>query len=220
MVCPRSDPGSPIQERLEHLLRLCQASGAKGAVFYGVKFCEPELFDLPDLSRGLQEAGIPSVSIEVDIKGPLSHQALTRLEVLRLSKEAALWLEALERNKQNPAPITVFDQFIHMAPIVGLRGEARTVDFYAALLEEMDGRIARGIGAVKGERKRLLWDNLPIWYRLRYLAELPAERGIAVVASTYTNAWGELPPPDGPRAAFPVHGPHLHLPHPQPRGGV
>jgi len=45
---------------------------------------------------------------------------------------------------------------------------------------------------VKNERKRLLWDNLPIWYRLRYLAEYLGRYGIAIVASTYTNAWGEL----------------------------
>jgi hypothetical protein len=36
------------------------------------------------------------------------------------------------------------------------------------------------------------WDNLPIWYKLRDLAELLAAHGVAVVASTYTNAWAEL----------------------------
>jgi benzoyl-CoA reductase/2-hydroxyglutaryl-CoA dehydratase subunit BcrC/BadD/HgdB len=81
-----------------------------------------------------------------------------------------------------------------MAPIVEMRGKSTTVDFYAALLREVDERIEKGIGAVVHERKRLLWDNLPIWYRLRYLAEYLGERGIAVVASTYTNAWGELAP--------------------------
>jgi benzoyl-CoA reductase/2-hydroxyglutaryl-CoA dehydratase subunit BcrC/BadD/HgdB len=114
-------------------------------------------------------------------------------EVARLSKQAAeLWMEIMHRNSIIPAPISVFDQFIQMAPIVEMRGEASTVDFYAAMLEEVDERIRDGVGAVKSERKRLLWDNLPIWYRLRYLAELLGREGIAVVASTYTNAWGEL----------------------------
>jgi benzoyl-CoA reductase/2-hydroxyglutaryl-CoA dehydratase subunit BcrC/BadD/HgdB len=103
-------------------------------------------------------------------------------------------MEIMERNQHRPAPISVFDQFIQMAPIVEMRGEAATVDFYAAMLKEVDDRIANGVGAVKGERKRLLWDNLPIWYRLRYLAEFLGEHGIAIVASTYTNAWGELAP--------------------------
>jgi benzoyl-CoA reductase/2-hydroxyglutaryl-CoA dehydratase subunit BcrC/BadD/HgdB len=116
-------------------------------------------------------------------------------EVARLSKMASeLWLEIMERNAHHPAPISVIDQFIQMAPIVEMRGDAITVDFYAAMLEEVDHRIEQGIGAVKNERKRLLWDNLPVWYRLRYLAEFLGEHGIALVASTYTNAWGELAP--------------------------
>ncbi len=115
--------------------------------------------------------------------------------VLQLSKDAAeLWLEIMATGKNRPAPLSVFDQFIHMAPIVEMRGKPETVDFYARMLKELNERIKKGIGAVKNERKRLLWDNLPIWYRLRYLAEYLGERGIAVVASTYTNAWGELAP--------------------------
>jgi benzoyl-CoA reductase/2-hydroxyglutaryl-CoA dehydratase subunit BcrC/BadD/HgdB len=114
-------------------------------------------------------------------------------QVVRCSRVASLlWAEILERAAQRPSPISVFDQFIHMAPIVEMRGEAYTVDFYAALLKEVDRRIARGVGAVKVEKKRLLWDNLPVWYRLRWLAELLGERGAALVASTYTNAWAEL----------------------------
>lgn len=77
---PDSTRGHPIQERLDHLLRLVKTSGAKGIVFYDVKFCEPELFDLPILRKGSQAAGIPSATVEVDISDPLSHQTLTRLE--------------------------------------------------------------------------------------------------------------------------------------------
>jgi benzoyl-CoA reductase/2-hydroxyglutaryl-CoA dehydratase subunit BcrC/BadD/HgdB len=79
-----------------------------------------------------------------------------------------------------------------MAPVVEMRGEPATVDFYAAMLREVDARIAAGVGAVRGERHRLLWDNLPIWYRLRDVAEMLGAGGAALVASTYTNAWGEL----------------------------
>ncbi len=114
-------------------------------------------------------------------------------EVGRLSKLASqLWMEILERCQHRPAPISVFDQFIHMGPIVEMRGEPFTVDFYAAMLHEVDERIAGGIGVVKDERRRLLWDNLPIWYRLRYLAEFLGKHGVVIAASTYTNAWGEL----------------------------
>ncbi|MFQ6118226.1 MAG: 2-hydroxyacyl-CoA dehydratase subunit D, partial [Candidatus Bipolaricaulia bacterium] len=150
------------------------------------------------VKRQLEEA-IPQ--IEQVAARSLDYRRLK--QVLRLSKRATeLWLEVLERNRHSPAPLTVFDEFIHMAPIVELRGEARTVDFYGAMLKEVDRRIARGIGAVQHERRRLLWDNLPIWYRLRYLAELLAGEGIAIVASTYTNAWGELAPLIDPARPF------------------
>jgi benzoyl-CoA reductase/2-hydroxyglutaryl-CoA dehydratase subunit BcrC/BadD/HgdB len=77
---PDTMRGSPISERLAHLIRLAGESGARGVVFYIVKFCEPELFDLPILRKGLQEAGFPSIVVEVDINDPLSHQILTRIE--------------------------------------------------------------------------------------------------------------------------------------------
>lgn len=114
-------------------------------------------------------------------------------EVARLSKEASeLWMELLERCQHRPVPISVFDQFIHMGPIVEMRGHAFTVDFYAAMLKELDERISAGVSAVKNERKRLLWDNLPIWYAVRYLGEFLGRHGVVIAASTYTNAWGEL----------------------------
>lgn len=72
--------GSPIQARIDHLRDLAQTSGARGVIFYNVKFCEPELFDLPGLRKGLQQVGLPSVLIEIDLNDPLSQQTLTRIE--------------------------------------------------------------------------------------------------------------------------------------------
>jgi len=76
---PDPTRGSPIGERLDHLLRLAATSGARGVVFYDIKFCEPELFDLPQLRQGLREAGIPSLALEVDINDQLSQPVLNRL---------------------------------------------------------------------------------------------------------------------------------------------
>jgi benzoyl-CoA reductase/2-hydroxyglutaryl-CoA dehydratase subunit BcrC/BadD/HgdB len=49
-------------------------------MFYHVKFCEPELFYLPALRKGLREVGLPSTLIEVDLNDALSQQVLTRLQ--------------------------------------------------------------------------------------------------------------------------------------------
>ena len=114
-------------------------------------------------------------------------------EVTRLSKEASLlWMEILDRAQQRPAPISAFDQFRLMVPIVEMRGEEGTVKLYTKMLAEIDERIANGVGAVLNERKRLLWDNLPIWHQLDELAEFLATRGVVLASSTYTSAWGEL----------------------------
>jgi benzoyl-CoA reductase/2-hydroxyglutaryl-CoA dehydratase subunit BcrC/BadD/HgdB len=77
---PDPTRGSPIRDRLDHLLGLARSTGAQGVVFYDVKFCEPELFDLPELRRGLRDAGLPSISVEVDLNDALSQQTRTRLE--------------------------------------------------------------------------------------------------------------------------------------------
>ncbi len=53
----------------------------------------------------------------------------------------------------------------------------------------MRERIDQGIGAVENEEYRLLWDNLPIWFRTRWLSEKFAAHNACLVADTYTSAW-------------------------------
>ncbi|HSG17221.1 MAG TPA: 2-hydroxyacyl-CoA dehydratase family protein [Anaerolineae bacterium] len=77
---PDPTRGNSIRERFDYLQKLVSRTKAWGVVFYDVKFCEPELFDLPDLRRLLREAAIPSLAVEVDIGEPLSYQVRTRLE--------------------------------------------------------------------------------------------------------------------------------------------
>jgi bcr-type benzoyl-CoA reductase subunit B len=114
-------------------------------------------------------------------------------ETIRLSREASdLWTKVLLSATHKPSPITVFDEFIAMAPIVAQRGTKVAVDFYAKLLDELEDRIAKGIGAVSRERFRLFWDNLPIWPELRRLSEFLDSRGAALVTSLYTWAWATL----------------------------
>ncbi len=161
-------------------------------------YTSPEEHSIEYVKKQLENA----VPIAEEVAGKkLDYKKLK--QVMRYSRMAAdLWLQVMERGKNRPAPISVFDQFIHMAPIVEMRGKPETVDFYAAMLKEVDERIEKGIGAVRNEQKRLLWDNLPIWYKLRELSEYLAERGVAVVASTYTMAWGELAPLIDPEKPF------------------
>ncbi|MFZ7125834.1 MAG: 2-hydroxyacyl-CoA dehydratase subunit D [Desulfobacterales bacterium] len=111
-------------------------------------------------------------------------------EVGRLSIEGQrLWQQVLDTTVHRPAPMSAFDAFFHLSLIVTLRGTRTVVDYYALLLDEMRTRVTEGIAAVPGETFRLLWDNLPVWYRTRWLSEKFAAHGACLVADTYTSSW-------------------------------
>ncbi len=100
-----------------------------------------------------------------------------------------LWQQVLDTAACRPAPMSAFDAFFHLSLIVTLRGTQTVVDYYTELLDEMKARVGQGIGAVAQERFRLLWDNLPIWFRTRWLSEKFAAHGACLVADTYTSSW-------------------------------
>ncbi|GAI51630.1 unnamed protein product, partial [marine sediment metagenome] len=88
-----------------------------------------------------------------------------------------------------PAPMSFFDATIHMGPAVVLRGNPQAVEYYKVLLKELEDRVANKEGAVEGERFRLYWEGMPIWGKLRALAEFFIGLKTAVIASTYCNSW-------------------------------
>lgn len=127
------------------------------------------------------------------LKRPFDRERL--LEAIRLSREASgLWKKTLDLGRSVPAPITSLDAFIHVAPIVTLRGTPACVDFYRLLHEEVAERAARRVGAIPEERYRVLWDNLPIWFRMRYFEKFFEERKCALVTATYASSWGGIAP--------------------------
>jgi benzoyl-CoA reductase/2-hydroxyglutaryl-CoA dehydratase subunit BcrC/BadD/HgdB len=126
--------------------------------------------------------------IELQTKRKFDREKL--MEVVRLSAESAiLWKEVLDQCAHRPSPMSCFDAFINMAPIVTLRGTKEVVDFYKDMKIELQERITQGISAVPNERFRLLWDNIPIWYKMRELGDLLSSYGACLVADTYTSAW-------------------------------
>jgi benzoyl-CoA reductase/2-hydroxyglutaryl-CoA dehydratase subunit BcrC/BadD/HgdB len=111
-------------------------------------------------------------------------------EVLALSKECTeLWKQVLETNTASPAPISFFDETIHMGPAVVLRGSQTAIDYYETLLAELKDKVAAKDGAVEEEKFRIYWEGMPIWGKLRPLAEFFIDLKTAVVASTYCNSW-------------------------------
>ena len=121
---------------------------------------------------------------------PLDAERL--VEVTRTALAGSrLWGECLAASRARPAPWTGIDGFFHIAPIVTLRGTEACNDYYRLLRDELNDRVARGIGGLKDEKHRLLWDNLPVWFAVRRFSTLLAERGFNFVSTSYTNAWAE-----------------------------
>ena len=126
--------------------------------------------------------------LEQQTKRPFSEERFQ--QVCSRSFEAInLWKEILELSRQRPAPFAAFDAFIHMAPIVTLRGTHWAARYYRKLKKELDERVRNGVGAFAREEIRLIWDNIPIWYDIRNLSKMLSSRGAVLVADTYTSAW-------------------------------
>ena len=79
---PDPTRGCAVGQRVDHLVTLARASGDRAVLFFEVKFCEPEQVYLPLTRRALEEAGLPSLVVEVDIGEDLPGQLVTRIEAL------------------------------------------------------------------------------------------------------------------------------------------
>ena len=126
--------------------------------------------------------------LERQLKRPLSEKRFRQV-CARSFETIALWKEILGCSRQHPAPFAAFDAFIHMAPIVTLRGTRWATRYYKRLKRELEERARKGVGAFAREEIRLIWDNIPIWYDIRHLSKMLSSRGAILVADTYTSAW-------------------------------
>ena len=110
--------------------------------------------------------------------------------IVTLSRDCTkLWRKVLEANTAVPAPMTFFDATIHMGPAVVLRGSETAIEYYKTLLKELEEKVAKKEGAVEEEKYRIYWEGMPIWGKLRDLAEFFIDLKTSVVASTYCNSW-------------------------------
>jgi benzoyl-CoA reductase/2-hydroxyglutaryl-CoA dehydratase subunit BcrC/BadD/HgdB len=154
-------------------------------------------FDTPFVHDEIQEHTIRYVQnqmkeyitfLERQLKRPFPEKRFQ--EVCSNAFEAiTLWREILDLPRYHPAPLAAFDAFIHMAPIVTLRGTRWAVWYYRKLKREMEERVKKGVGAFGREEIRLIWDNIPIWYDIRNLSKILSSQGAVLVADTYTSAW-------------------------------
>jgi len=66
--------------RVRHLEGLLDRSGARGVLVHTVKFCEPELFDVPAIRAAFAARGVPVLHLETELEVEPPAQAVTRVE--------------------------------------------------------------------------------------------------------------------------------------------
>jgi bcr-type benzoyl-CoA reductase subunit C len=68
------------EDRLSYILRRFRENGLNGVIFIHLKFCEPLIYDYPDLKKGLDREGIPNLLIETELQSLAVGQIKTRLQ--------------------------------------------------------------------------------------------------------------------------------------------
>lgn len=118
---------------------------------------------------------------------------------MEFSRETTgLWKEARQACQARPSPLNAPDLFIHMAPIVVMRGTKGGRDYYRLFRDEVKERKALAQGAVENERIRLVWDNIAIWPKVFSFNKMFTERGACFVTDTYSGGWAMEQAPGTP----------------------
>ncbi len=113
-------------------------------------------------------------------------------EIVSLSARAEdLWVDILGSARRRPSPFDAyFEAVFFMAPIYALRGTRECVDYYRAAKQEIDERLAHGLGPAGEERFRVVVEGPPPWPSFRAFWELFKAWGAVAVASTYSKVGG------------------------------
>jgi benzoyl-CoA reductase subunit B len=109
-------------------------------------------------------------------------------ELMRQVKRASeLRLEAMAMCARRPAPATFFDWIASIAPINHLPVGPEIVDYFQAVKDEVEARVASGASGIHKEKYRLFFDGIMNWNKVGWLAEKFANYDAAVIAGRYTH---------------------------------
>ena len=97
---------------------------------------------------------------------------------------AAYWARISLLNQNIPAPLDQKSMLTLFLPMMVLRGDERSLDFFRELAYEVEERVRDGIAALGMERYRYLHEGIPPWHSLRVYRILE-EYGAVSVGSLY-----------------------------------
>ena len=108
-------------------------------------------------------------------------------EVLGFTNRMAVsWQRLLDLNASVPAPFnSLVDGTVYLGVLNALRGTREGADYLERLVDEMEYKVAHGIGAIPDEQFRLLFVGVPCYPIFRRFHEMFADKGGVFVSSTY-----------------------------------
>ncbi|HEY3005600.1 MAG TPA: 2-hydroxyacyl-CoA dehydratase family protein, partial [Kribbellaceae bacterium] len=124
--------------------------------------------------------------IETVTGRPFDWDAL-RQNMAYIKRASELRREAMALCKAAPTPATYWDWIASIAHINFLPAGQALVDYFAAVKDEIERRLADGTPGVRNERYRVYFDGMMNWNKLGWLAKKFAAHDVAVVAGRYTH---------------------------------
>ncbi len=111
-------------------------------------------------------------------------------EVMKLSSQAReLYWEIQEYRKALPCPWGLREVAGDLFYVVTQLGTPEAVEYFTMVRDGVRERVKNGIGILPQEKFRLIWDNIPLWYRLQ-LIDYFSERGaVFAMDSSPTTYW-------------------------------
>jgi benzoyl-CoA reductase/2-hydroxyglutaryl-CoA dehydratase subunit BcrC/BadD/HgdB len=88
---------------------------------------------------------------------------------------------------KKPAPATYWDWAATIAHINFMPAQERLIGYFQDVKDEAAQRVADGVGGVKNERYRMMFDGMVNWNKMGFLARKFAEADVAVICGRYTH---------------------------------
>ena len=147
------------------------------------------------MTRQLREEVIPALE---KVTGRKYDEDRLRESLIHSAQAEEDLVAVLQSAKNKPSPIDAyFGAVYYVGPIFSaFRGTPEGVEYYKALRQEVEARVAAGLGPVtpsgplKEEKYRLVVEGPPNWTSFREFWSMFADEGAVVVASTYSKVGG------------------------------
>jgi len=106
-----------------------------------------------------------------------------------------VWQDIYNLRKNIPCPISTRDTFGGLFPLFCQPGLKAPIKLYKRMYREAKARVDNGIGALKNEKFRLMFEGIPFWHNLSFFSKLE-KYGAIIVYEPYTYAFSKYMNPN------------------------